>query len=283
MDSEADSDSDGWENVSSDGEDLVLSDSDDEEKVSGDNKVKRKRLLGKRKRAKGDTGSDGESDEDESDDETRSVVSTATDQTTTKLSLLAQQKILTPADFALLNELKLKAAQDLASNGGGSAAKRKLAALEAAKKNHADADTDSRFLTENEILGPRKKAKMDYEERMESIQKGREGREKFGSKKGKQDKDAKSSSTNREKNKNKPIMMALQCVYYITSTTCQVLTAVRTGWSARKRRRCATSRSSCALRSTSGKSRSDSTFACSMWILAYVYPRVTIRVKQRRC
>jgi hypothetical protein len=67
-------------------------------------------------------------------------------------------------------------------------------------------------LTESEILGPRKKAKADYEERMESIKKGREGREKFGSFKGKKRKEAPSSSTNREKARNKPIMMALQCV-----------------------------------------------------------------------
>ena len=45
---------------------------------------------------------------------------------------------------------------------------------------------------------------------MESIRKGREGREKFGSKKGKKGKEAVSSSTNREKTRNKPIMMALQ-------------------------------------------------------------------------
>jgi protein SDA1 len=59
-------------------------------------------------------------------------------------------------------------------------------------------------------LGPRKKVKADYEERMASIQKGREGREKFGSNKGKKNKDTPSSSTNREKSRNKPLMMAVQ-------------------------------------------------------------------------
>jgi protein SDA1 len=39
---------------------------------------------------------------------------------------------------------------------------------------------------------------------------GRAGGDKFGSNKGKQNKEVVSSSTNREKNKNKPIMMALQ-------------------------------------------------------------------------
>jgi protein SDA1 len=83
--------------------------------------------------------------------------------------------------------------------------------LEAEKKSRNNVTTapEDAFLTENEILGPRKKAKMDYEERMAHIQKGREGREKFGSKKGKKDKVAPSSSTNREKARNKPIMMAV--------------------------------------------------------------------------
>lgn len=44
---------------------------------------------------------------------------------------------------------------------------------------------------------------------MASIQKGREGREKFGSARGKKKKENPSSSTNREKARNKPIMMIL--------------------------------------------------------------------------
>ncbi len=109
----------------------------------------------------------------------------------------------------MLNELRLKAAKDVVTSAGGSSAKRKLAALEASKR-HVGEDEADRFLTENEILGPRKRAKQDYEERMESIRKGREGREKFGSLKEKKRKEAKSSSTNREKARHKPIMMALQ-------------------------------------------------------------------------
>lgn len=68
---------------------------------------------------------------------------------------------------------------------------------------------DDAFISEMDILGPRKKAKADYEERMASIAKGREGREKFGSAKGKKKKDAPSSSTNREKARNKPLMMII--------------------------------------------------------------------------
>ena len=44
---------------------------------------------------------------------------------------------------------------------------------------------------------------------MASIEKGREGREKYGSLKGKKNKEAPSSTTNREKARNKPLMMIL--------------------------------------------------------------------------
>jgi protein SDA1 len=44
---------------------------------------------------------------------------------------------------------------------------------------------------------------------MASIQKGREGREKFRSNRGKINKELPSSSTNREKARNKPLMMIL--------------------------------------------------------------------------
>jgi protein SDA1 len=96
----------------------------------------------------------------------------------------------------------------VATGAGGKTAKRKLAELEAIKKANATNSSDT-FLSEAEILGPRKKAKMDYEERMASIAKGREGREKFGSMKGKKKKEAPSSSTNKEKAKKKPFMMIM--------------------------------------------------------------------------
>ncbi|OCF77307.1 protein SDA1 [Kwoniella mangroviensis CBS 8886] len=215
VESESGSESSGWEDVSSGDEDLEISDSDDEDDRKRDRKEKK--LKKKGKNTKKDDSEDEDEDakmDDEEDDEmddaksTVSAATTAISQDTKKLSLLAQQKILTPADFALLNELRLKAAKSLAESGGGSGAKRKLAALEASKR-HVDADESERFLTEAEILGPRKKVKATWEERMELVQKGREGREKFGSLKGKKKKETPSSSTNREKARNKPIMMAL--------------------------------------------------------------------------
>ena len=123
---------------------------------------------------------------------------------------LTQLQILTPADFALLNELRLQAASKAVEAGGGLKAKRKLAALGSNKKTMLQSSqAQDTFISENDILGPRKKVKADHAERMKSIAKGREGRERFGSNKGKKKKDAPSSSTNREKARNKPIMMIM--------------------------------------------------------------------------
>jgi len=175
--------SEGWNDVSSDGEqNFDVSDSDDEKEA------KDKKTVG---------------DEDAVEKNGESAVTEGA-----KVSTLATTKILTPADFALLNDLKIKAAADQVSKGGSSSSKRKLAELEAIRKANSANITDT-FLSEAEILGPRKKAKMDYEERMASIAKGREGREKFGSMKGKKNKDTPSSSTNREKARKKPFMMIM--------------------------------------------------------------------------
>jgi len=174
--------SDGWINVESDGDDLKITDSEDESPKKGRGEKKAE------------------------DNEEKSTAAEIT-----RISTLATTKILTPADFALLNDLRIKAATEAVQAGGGSSTKRKLAALEANKKlANKDAGTmNETFISEGDILGPRKKTKMDYEERMASIQKGREGREKFGSARGKQKKGTPSSSTNREKARNKPIMMIM--------------------------------------------------------------------------
>ncbi|TRM56647.1 SDA1-domain-containing protein [Schizophyllum amplum] len=171
--SDSDSDSSDWIKVDSDDDnDIVVSDSEDEE-------------------------ADGKS-------------VTVSESVETRMSTLATTKILTPADFAMLADLRVQAATKAVEAGGGTQAKRKLAALEAAKKTAHETETaEDTFVSENDILGPRKKAKADYAERMESIQRGREGREKYGSLKGKKNKEAPSSSTNREKARNKPIMMIM--------------------------------------------------------------------------
>lgn len=190
----SDESEDGWVNVESDSEDLEISDSEDEDGTS------KKKEKSKAKKKKGEESGDEDEDLDKDEDKEPEAQ---------RVSTLATTKILTPADFALLNELRIKEASEKVEHGGGSAAKRKLAALEANKKALAQASAEETFISEMDILGPRKKAKADYAERLASIEKGREGREKFGSMKGKKKKEAPSSTTNREKKKNKPLMMIL--------------------------------------------------------------------------
>ncbi|PCH38771.1 SDA1-domain-containing protein [Wolfiporia cocos MD-104 SS10] len=184
----SDESSDGWIDVDSDGdEDLEISDSEDE---------------GEKRPSKGKTKAKGKAEESEA--------TPTEDSAAARISSLATTKILTPADFALLNDLRIQAASKAVEHGGGSAAKRKLANLEANKKAASQAgNTEETFISENDILGPRKKAKADYAERIASMEKGREGREKFGSLKGKKKKANPSSSTNREKARNKPLMMII--------------------------------------------------------------------------
>ncbi|OSX64728.1 hypothetical protein POSPLADRAFT_1064899 [Postia placenta MAD-698-R-SB12] len=188
--SEDSDDSGGWMDVESDGEDLEISDSEDE---------------GEKRPAKGKGKADVDADAESTQDPTPVEEAAAN-----RISSLATTKILTPADFAMINDLRIQAASQAVERGAGSGAKRKLAALEAKKKALSQSgNIEDTFVSENDILGPRKKAKADYAERMASIEKGREGREKFASLKGKKSKAAPSSSTNREKARNKPIMMII--------------------------------------------------------------------------
>ncbi|PIL23698.1 hypothetical protein GSI_13447 [Ganoderma sinense ZZ0214-1] len=193
--------SDGWISVDSDSDaDLEVSDSGDEA-----DKASKKSKKGKGKQKASDENSDEEMGENAEETEE------TPEEAVKRISTLATTKILTPADFALLNDLRIKAASEAVERGGGGAAKRKLASLESQKKSllASDGNLADSFISENDILGPRKKAKADYAERIASIEKGREGREKYGSLKGKKKKEKPSSSTNREKARNKPLMMIL--------------------------------------------------------------------------
>lgn len=114
---------------------------------------------------------------------------------------------MTPADFAKLDELRAAAAEE-AARGGSTTARRKLAELRAAvKARRQPAAGEETFLTEAEIVGAKRHTKATYEERMAAIEKGREGREKFGSNKGKHKAEMKSSTTNKEKAKGKNFLM----------------------------------------------------------------------------
>nr|ASF90233.1 hypothetical protein SPAR01257 [Bartheletia paradoxa] len=208
-----DSDGNGWTNVSDDDGDLIIPDSDDEsgKKNKGEKEKKktRKEIREEREREREKMDVDESEEEVVNPEEVQKAEELAQEEK--KMSTLALTKILTPADFAKLNELRLQSAKSLAESGGGSAAKRKLVELEALRRANqgTTAEDTSMFVSESEILGARKKTKQDYAERMESIEKGREGRDKFGSHRGKQLGEKEHSSTNREKKRNKPIMMAV--------------------------------------------------------------------------
>ncbi|CAO1618913.1 unnamed protein product [Jaminaea pallidilutea] len=246
-DEEDSDDSGGWINVDSEGDedfDVDYSDSEDEngekrkKAAESDNpeaakkstkewaaeRLERKRQQRRKARAKAngesapcdesqsDRGSDSDASDDDEDDAKTTAPTAEADakvkEEEAKMSELATTRILTPADFAKLNELRLAAAQSAIATGGkrGAAAKRELAELQSRKRQAANSgarEDDLAFVDEFDILGPRKKAKADYEERMASIAKGREDREKFGSKRGKKLKDKKSSTTNEQKAKGK--------------------------------------------------------------------------------
>ncbi|EJD07420.1 SDA1-domain-containing protein [Fomitiporia mediterranea MF3/22] len=177
-DSDTSSSSDGWMDVSSDSEhDLEISDSEDEK----DNKKKR------------NVDDDDDSEKDEKNEDEKKDE----EEEDTKKDP-PQSIILTPADFALLNELRSKNTSTLTSK------KRKRS--QPSLQSTSDPTT---IISESDILGAQKKLKSTYAERIASIQSGREGREKFGSAKGKKRKEAPSSSTNREKKRNKPLMMIM--------------------------------------------------------------------------
>lgn len=69
---------------------------------------------------------------------------------------------------------------------------------------------DDEYVNPNSLLTIRKKAKQDREERMAHAAEGREGREKFASKKATRREDGPySSTTNREKARKKNLMMTI--------------------------------------------------------------------------
>ncbi|KAL5531528.1 hypothetical protein ACEPAG_4405 [Sanghuangporus baumii] len=193
-DSDSSSSSDGWIDVSSDSEnDLEISDSDDE-KRSQKKKAKEEKS--------GTEESDSETEDKDDAEKETGTNEKASNAPADPSQSIAATKILTPADFALLNDLRSKA-----ESSNTKAKKRKRG--DPSKPSASATDGEAIILGEADILGPRKKAKATYEERMASVKEGREGREKYGSNKGKKRKEMPSSTTNREKKRNKPLMMVM--------------------------------------------------------------------------
>lgn len=101
---------------------------------------------------------------------------------------LASTRILTPADFAKLQELRMEDGVSKLMGGNG-----------AGKINEEVVDSRA-------LLGPMK-YKQNREERLQSIMEGREGRDKYSSRRGKRD--GVHSTTNREKARKKNFVMMI--------------------------------------------------------------------------
>ncbi|KAI9202331.1 SDA1-domain-containing protein [Polychytrium aggregatum] len=117
-----------------------------------------------------------------------------------KLGLTAE-RILTDEDFARLKELRME--REAEKMAGVRPTNRKRFEDEI-DEDDSDVDADEKDLVDVRSIMSGIKRKDDYEARMKSIQSGREGREKYGSKKGKKEK---GSMTNREKSKKKNYLM----------------------------------------------------------------------------
>lgn len=156
-DSESDSDSeDGWINVESDRE-YEVSDSDDEK-------------------------------DKDSDDEENEAKKTKTDRAIDDWYKYASENVITPADFAKLNELRAKMEVENAMG------KKKTA------KNEEQVDAER-------LIGPVKYKEL-REERIARAKEGKEGRD-FKSKKGEKLAQKAHSTTNREKARKKNFMMMI--------------------------------------------------------------------------
>ncbi|KAI8978373.1 SDA1-domain-containing protein [Pilobolus umbonatus] len=203
--SDSSDDEDGWINVNdNDGAFLDIGLSDDEDKKNDDDEDMKKKLqyktdengnviktrrIGRRQMKKMIDAEDRRELTVEEREKLMAAVKAKRAEEDAKKEnalKLASSRILTPADFARLNELKMN---------------KEVETIQGKKR---PVDSMEGEIDEMTILGPRKKAKQDYEQRMASIQEGREGREKFGSNKGKK---TKGSTTNREKSRNKNYLM----------------------------------------------------------------------------
>ncbi|KAG0140068.1 hypothetical protein CROQUDRAFT_84638 [Cronartium quercuum f. sp. fusiforme G11] len=235
-DDESEESDGGWIEVSSEtGEGhLEVSDSSDEDEnqVDGQKITRRQRLDKRRKICTGGwkAGEDTRAiRNDEAEGEQEIDVGADVDKTMRfaepQIPSLASAKILTPADFAKLNELRIASIEEAVKAPGfkkpNSAPQKLLKQLR--QQAHYTKSTpilDSNItetnglVSEGDIIGQQKKAKQDYEERMASIQTGREGREKFGSSKVRGRKGLKNgamgSSTNEAKARQKSFAMTQQ-------------------------------------------------------------------------
>lgn len=198
-------DSGGWINVESDGEDIDISDSEDEREKARD-KAKKAKLDKNADKATGD----GEAAPALTNGEIPKTASlepeTALKREEQRISKLATTRILTPADLAKLNELRTSAAisANLPSN------KRRKPSNNAATARHSD---DPLTAAEIEGLASLSSNKATKEERVAAAKSGKEEdkndhRSTTARRKEKKEAEGK-STTNKEKARKKNFMMTL--------------------------------------------------------------------------
>lgn len=127
--------------------------------------------------------SDDEQDEEDAEDDDENPKKKQKVATEADINAILSSKVLTPADFAKLDELRVQAGVE------------KTMGI----KTDDTVDGDS-------LVGT-VKFKQTKEERLEHVKEGREGREKYGSRKGKRE--APHSTTNREKARKKNFVMMI--------------------------------------------------------------------------
>lgn len=185
-----------WKDVNSDTELNFSDDDEDEELPKEKNGIKKKYLkyMKQHKKRKVSHDDDENSDLELSDDEgSGTITKKSKKQTEEEIKKQKEQKaiqdtlthVLTPADFAKLKELQTEAG---------------IEQITGHKLRNEDEVESS-----NLVNADRKK--MNKEERIASIMEGREGREKFGSRKGQRD--APHSTTNKEKERKKNFVMMI--------------------------------------------------------------------------
>lgn len=189
----------GWVNVESDGEDIVVSDSEDEKPAA--------------KKAKADKQNDAEAadDVDDNPDKARETASVepavALQREEMRVSKLATTRILTPADLAKLNELRARAALD-ASQPSAKRRKMELQRIAAAAARHADDE-----VTRDHIEGLAKmNHKMTREEKIRHAKEdGDDKNDHRSTAARRQEKKASEgkSTTNKEKARKKNFLMTL--------------------------------------------------------------------------
>lgn len=162
-----------WVNVESDKEYNISSDSEDEKEDEKEDK-----------KEEADEDSDLELSDDEAPPKKKAKTETPEKSAEQAMNEVLSSRILTPADFARLQELRTQAGVEKALG---------------VQHNEEEVDSTS-------LVG-KVKYKQLREERIAQAKEGREDREKFGSRKGKRD--APHSTTNKEKARKKNFVMMI--------------------------------------------------------------------------